>query len=533
VASGRTSEEYEGVFGDLFGRRVKELLFIEFNSDEVGMVRVSLDAGGIPRQADAGSAEWSSVAAGLDSRDDIRRFQLAGGVGTLPPVSRTEFDNAVLHWLKAYIPPSYEHSVVLLAPQAGWVLLERAAVTTRSVFPLLAELRRGTAVSAQGSTAEAVREVLRTAPLLADHVLTLALADRGTGAVGTYHHVLFPAGSRLGRGETATAEVTVHGGPDGGEPLKLPVFAGRPEPDDPTVPLVALHETVVGTLAAARLGFVLRGPGEVELVDSRTGVPRAGRNAPAETPELLTHLPHRILRPPPLELHLTIELSGADRAETEERLTFARDLLAALARQDPTGTAIRTGAVGHYDHEIHENSHTPRGFTVLPPVPAGPAPVTLAAVDGWHPARRGQDLASSLEDALRVVPFGRRAPGGRRPDEVRQILLVVARRPPGQPRQHGIHPACPLGADWRGELARLRTAGVRVMTRADPVTGPPPADAPGLAARRYADAAWAELSAEGSFRPGRDSAADVADALIPPWRLEGPPCRLAFAAPLL
>ncbi|MEU9166299.1 hypothetical protein AB0D34_00545 [Streptomyces sp. NPDC048420] len=474
------------------------------------------------------------MAVGLDDRDEIRRFQLAGGIGTLPAISRTEFDTAVQHWLKAYLPPSYEHSVVLLAPQAGWVLLERAAAAVRSVLPLRAELRRGTEVAARGSTAEAVREVLRTAPLLADHVLTLALADRGTGAVGTYHHALFPAGSRLGRGETATAEVTVHGGLDAGEPLKLPVFAGRPEPNGPAAPLVALHEAVVGVLAPARLRFVLRGPGEVELADSRTGVPHAGRKpAAVEVPALLTRLPHRILPPPPLELHLTVELSGADRAETEERLTFARDLLAALARQDPTGTAIRTGTVGHYDHEIHENSHTPRGFTVLPPVPAGPAPVTLAAMDGWQPARRGQDLASSLEDALRVVLSGRAASGGRRPEEVRRVLLVVARRPPGQPRQHGIHPACPLGADWRDELARLRAAGVRVMTRADPVTGPPPADAPGLAARRYADAAWAELSAEGSFRPGRDSAADVARALTPPWRLEGPPCRLAFAAPLL
>lgn len=529
---GKAAKECEAALDDLLGQRVKELLFIEFRPDEVSMVRVSLGAGGIPRQADAGSAQWSSVAAELDSRDDIRAFQLAGGIGTLPPVSRTDFDTAVLHWLKAYVPPSYEHSVVLLTPRSGWVLLERAAVTARSVFPLLAELRRGAAVPAGSSTADAVRDVLRTAPLLADHVLTLALADRDTGAVGTHHHVLFPAGSRLGRGETATAEVTVHGGLDAGAPLKLPVFAGRPQRNGPAVPLVALHEAVVGALAPARLTFVLRGPGEVELLDSRTGVPHAGHKDAAEIPELLTRLPHRILRPPPLELHLTVELSGADQAETEERLTFARDLLAALARQDPTGTSIRAGAVGHYDHAIHENSHTPRGYTVLPPVPAGPVPVALAAMAAWQPATRGQDLASSLEDALRVVPSGRSAPGGRPSEAVRRILLVVARRPPGQPRQHGIHPACPLGADWRGEVARLRAAGIRVMTRADPVTGTLPADAPGLAARHYADTAWAELGADGYFRPGHDSAAEVAHALLPSWRLEGPPCRLAFAAPL-
>ncbi|WP_234048168.1 hypothetical protein [Streptomyces liliifuscus] len=496
------------------------------------MIKVSIGEGGIPRQVDAGSAKWISVAPILDSHEDIRRFQLAGGVGTLQPVSRAEFDTTVLHWLKAYIPPSYEHSVVLLTSRSGWGLLERAADAVRTAYPLRAELRRGGAVAAQGTTADAVREVLRTAPLLVDHILVLALADHDTGAVATYHHTLFPAGIRLGRGETATAEVTVHGGIGGGEPLKLPVFVGRPAPDGSGALPVALHEAPVGALEQVRLRFVLRGPGEVELADTRSGVPRAGHGAvAAEVSALLTRLPHRILRPPALELHFTVELSGAERTETEERLAFVRDLVLALARHDETGTAVRTGAVGHYDHQIHESSHTPRGMTVLPPIPAGSPAATLAALAGWRPARRGQDLASSLEDALGAVRAGGE-PGARRED-VRRVLLVVARRPPAQPKQHGIHPACPLGADWRTELGRLRAAGVRVITRADPVTGPPQHDGPGLAARRYAEEAWAELSAEGSFHPGRDSAADVAGALTPPWRLEGPPCRLAFATPLI
>ncbi|KOX03398.1 hypothetical protein ADK65_07615 [Streptomyces sp. NRRL B-1140] len=518
---------------DLFARRIMELLFIEFTPDEVNVIKVAVGEGGLPRQADAGSMQWPSLAPMIDSRDRIRRFQLAGGIGTLPPVSRRQFDTTVLHWLKAYIPPSYEQSVVLLTPRTGWVLLERAAAAVRTAYTLRAELGRGSAVDADGTTSQAVREVLRTAPLLADHTLVLARADRSTGAVLTHSHVLFPAGRRLRRGETAVADVTVHGGVTGAEPVRLPVFAGRPAADGTGAEPLTVHEVTVAALSQVRLRFVLRGPGEVELVTPQEGSAHAPRRpAAVDVPALLTRLPHRILRPPRLEVFLTVELSGADRDETQERLAFARDLLTTLSGQDASGAAIRTGAIGHYDHEIHENGYTSRRTLLLPPVPAGPAPAALTALAGWRPARREQDMASSLEDALRAVLLLVGAATGSSED-VRRVLLIVARRPPGQPRQHGIIPACPLGADWRAELGRLRSAGVKVMTRADPQTGPPPQDHPGIAARRYTDAAWAELSAEGTFRPGQDSAADVAQALVPPWRLEGPPCRLAFATPLL
>lgn len=55
----------------------------------------------------------------------------------------------------------------------------------------------------------------------------------------------------------------------------------------------------------------------------------------------------------------TVELSGADAAETEERLAFVRDLIGSLARDPGTGGGLRVGAVGHYDHAIHENGYAP------------------------------------------------------------------------------------------------------------------------------------------------------------------------------
>ncbi|MCG7529199.1 hypothetical protein MHW47_32825, partial [Streptomyces sp. OfavH-34-F] len=153
-----------------------------------------------------------------------------------------------------------------------------------------------------------------------------------------------------------------------------------------------------------------------------------------------------------------------------------------------------------------------------------------AALAGWRPARRAQDTASSLEDALKEV--GRLVKGGRaRPADgtrTERVLLVVGRRPPGLPEQHEVVPSCPLGADWRGELDALRARGIRVLARADPDTGGERGPV-----QHYTAAAWDALGAGGSFRPGTDTADDVADTLAPPWRWDGLPCPLALATPLL
>ncbi|NJP82916.1 hypothetical protein HCK01_37585, partial [Streptomyces sp. AA8] len=147
------------------------------------------------------------------------------------PVSRRKFDAAVVDWLKTRLRLSGRCSGVLLTPRSGWVLLERAAAAVRAACPLLAEVHRGRTIAADGTTTDAVRELLRTAPLLSDHTLLLARADRLTGAVRLHSHVLFPAGARLARGETATTDITVYGGVGAPAPLLLPVLAGRPAAD--------------------------------------------------------------------------------------------------------------------------------------------------------------------------------------------------------------------------------------------------------------------------------------------------------------
>ncbi|MFD7492672.1 hypothetical protein ACFV8T_09685 [Streptomyces sp. NPDC059832] len=539
--------QWEQTLADLVDGRIGTVLFMEFTSDRVNVIKAVVDRSGIPRQTDAGSTDWDSVVPLLDPRGEIRRFQLAGGIGTLPVVGRGEFDNALTRWLRDHIPPACAHTVVLVDRRAGWPLLDRAAALLRTTYALRAELRpapagpvapggaAGQPVPLPGTDTEAVvREALRTAPLLADHTLLLARVDQGTGTVHAHTHVLFPAGSRLRHGETATAEITVYGGPSGRTPVILPVLADAAADGDGTVVLSA-RQTALTAFAPVRLSFVLRGPGEVALLRPAEGTPdvRATNGSAEEPPEvcsLVERLPRRIVRPPALDVFFTVEMSGAEPVETAERLAFVRDVIAALTRRHGSGDGLRVGVVGHYDHVVRETDYSPRSLLLLT-VPAGPARDAQASLARWRPARHEQDTVSSLEDALEKVASATARPCGTRTRPVERALLIVGRRPPGTPEQHGVLPACPLGADWRAGLRAIQDRGVRVRTRLErsrPCSGHE-ADA----VQRYTADAWNTLSADGSFRQGVDTAADVAEALAPEWRWDGPPCRLALATPLL
>ena len=521
------SAQWFEILAELISGRIKELVFIEFGPDCVSMIKVFADVNGIPRQTDAGSTEWRSVAPLLDHRPDIRRFQLAGGIGALPLVGRPDFDAAVANWLRAYVPPSYAHSMVLLTRRPGWVLLDRAADLLRAAYPLRAEAGRGhgPAGGEEPSAEGAVGELLRTAPLLLDHTLLLARVD-ATRCRSPAHRGLFPAGSRIPAGGTATAAVTVHGGIADGAPVLLPVLAGRPAADGTGAAVLSAPGTRLDALGTALLTFELRGPGDVRLTGA-AAAPENGRPA-LDVPDLIRGLPRRIVRPPGLEVWFTVEMSGADAAETTERLAFVRDVVTALAQRNGPGDGLRVGVVGHYDHVIHENNHTKRP-TLLLPRPSGPPGDALAELSRWKPAPRRQDTSSSLEDALKEVVRWAAVPARGGADH-RRTVLVVGRRPPAMPVLLGPVPSCPLGANWQQELHALRDRGVRVLTRADPTPpGPPGIPDP---VREYARGTWAALSAEGSFHPGTDAPADVAAALTPAWRSDGPPCPLAFATAL-
>ncbi|MGA4856134.1 hypothetical protein ACPCAB_05620 [Streptomyces koyangensis] len=505
-----------------------QVSFLECAPDGLHLTQVEITRTGIPVQGDTLSTPWRSVVPALDGDPTLRRFQLAGGIGTLPPVDRRAFDEAVRAWLAESPRTAPGATVVLLRPAPGWELLRRAgAVAAQDPAVRLAADGEGGAPEGRPGGAARVRRLLRTLPLPADHTLLLARVDRHTGAVHPHSHVLFPAGLVLRPDETATAEVTVYGGPADSAPL-LPVLAGPP---DPGTPALAVRQLKVRALEPERLTFALRGPGEVELVAP------AGERSPeeptADLSRLLSGLPRRMVRPPLLELLLTVDLGGADRAGAEERLAFVREVVALLARKDPAGATVRAGALGHYDHTDYETTWARAGTLLRAPVVARPPAELLAALDTWSPAPGRQDTVSSLEDALHeAAALTARRPAGAGPGETCRVLLVVGGRPPAPVRRHGVVPPCPRGTDWRSALGRLRAGGFRLLARTHPATGPPAPDAAARQAGRYAAEAWQALGADGVFRPGADSPQDVVRALDPPWRHEGPACPLAFAAPL-
>ncbi|NEC63271.1 hypothetical protein G3I41_01230, partial [Streptomyces sp. SID9727] len=392
------SARWQQILTDLVDGRIPDVVFAEFTPDRLRVIRAAADRSGIPRQTDAGSTDWASLLPALDGDAAPRRFRLAGGVGTEQPLHRAEFDVAVTRWLHTHPALARARTLVVLGRRSGWVLLDRAAALLRAAYRPSAEIGPGPGEAASGTdTADAVRAALRTAPLAVDHSLLLARVDRRTGEVHAHTQVLFPAGSRLRRGETATAEITVYGGLATRAPVLLPVLAGTPEADGSGAVTLSARRTALAAFAPARLAFVLHGPGEVT---AHEGAPTEGRGELPDIPALVGSLPRRVIHPPALDVFLTVEMSGADAEETGERLGFARDVIATLARRH--GPGLRVGVVGHYDHAVHENRYGPRPVLLLR-VPAGPAPAALTALTGWRPARREQDTASSLEDALREV----------------------------------------------------------------------------------------------------------------------------------
>ncbi len=507
------------MLADLVHGRLPEILLVVLGADRAGLLRVSADPYGVPWVTDAGSAGWQDIAPGIAADAVQRAFQLAGGIGTLPRAGGEEFRTAVARWIEGRLSASAGRCVALLRTRPGWPLLERAASAVRDSCSVRAEV---VAEAVTEVDADGVRALLRTAPLRCDHTLLMAYADPRTGRVRLEQRVLFPAGERLRPGASTTVSVTVHGGVTDNAAAALPVLVGR-YPEDGDGALASLHRVPLPALTAVDLTFVLRGPGEVEV--------RGGECAAVRTPprisDLLAGMVRRIQPPPALRLICVVEMSGAAPDETAERVRFVGELADALMAHQ--GGGLRLGALGYYDH-VAQNRYRNRRTLVEKKAPGRPAD-TLAALGGWQPRPQQRDGVSSLEDALKdaveMVPATR---GG---EKTHTVVLVVGRRPPSRHETFSLVPVCLKGVDWREQLKALRRRGARVLTRADPPTGPATGDRTGRTLYQHGVEAWHELGRQGAFVPGVHSAEQVARALAPTWHTEGHASPLAFAEPLV
>jgi hypothetical protein len=533
-----------------------EVLFVEFGTQRAAVVRAHADAAGLPHARPHAETPWTELVPGFGPAEALRRFQLAGGLGTAEPVDRLAFDQAVRDWLRSVVPSACEGTgprttaLVLLRGGIGWTLLDRAAAVLHDSCAASTESAPAP-VPGSGTlsaTTARVRRLLRGAPLREPHTVLLARAGTGMGdhvPVEIAHHVLFEAGLRLAPGETRTASVTVHGGPPVLSPgggaaapsetltVVLPLLAGHYRSADHRPPLLGLPRAELPVFGSAHLTFVLRGPGEIEV--RAEGGHILGEEPDGPEPDLLAllgRMPRYLPRPKPVELICAVEMSGTDRAEVAERVGFTSDLIRAAERHSRAGGGLRVAVIGHYDH-APRNEHQPDRKVIRYVRPGPPGRALRHLRELAVEVRPRHTLTSALEDALKtaagMVPGQSTVP-------VNRVLLVVGGRPPAPPRQEGLVPGCPRAVDWREQLRTLRHRGVRVGVRAEPFTSPAVPGVPSeVRLRRYLSEAWHDLTGTDRLllRPATDSAEQAALALTAEQshNINGSP--LAFAAPLL
>lgn len=533
-----------------------EVLFVEFGTQGAAVVRAYADAAGLPHARPYAEAPWTELLPGLGPTEALRRFQLAGGIGTVEPVDRLDFDQAVCDWLHAVMPSACEGTgarttaLVLLRGVIGWTLLDRAAAVLHDLCAASTESAPAPALGSgtASATAARVRQLLRGAPLREPHTLLLARAGTGMAdhvPVELTHHVLFEAGLRLDPGETRTTSVVVHGGPPvlppggGAAPSEtltvvLPLLAGHYRSGDHRPPILGLPRAELPVFGSAHLTFVLHGPGEIEVCTD--GGHLLGEAPDGPEPNLLAllgRMPRRLLRPRPVELICAVEMSGTDRAEVAERVGFTSDLIRAVERHRRAGGGPRVAVIGYYDHPPRNERQRERKIVRHMQQPAPPGPALRHLRELTVEVRPRRTLTSALEDALKSAA---RMVAGQPTVPVNRVLLVVGGRPPAPSRQEGLVPGCPNAVDWREQLRILRHRGVRVGVRAEPFTAPAAPGVPsGDRLRRYLSEAWNDLTGTDRLllRPGTDSAEQAALALTAEQSHDTDSSPLAFAAPLL
>jgi hypothetical protein len=481
-----------GVLARLTGRTTPVVHVVALSTEHLAHQRVVVDDVGFP-VTDGPTRTSSWVSAGLAAEPVRQRFQLAGGVGASAPDLR-EFDRAVGQALSR----TGGGECVLVAPPAGWRLLDRAQAIVRRSASVQATIE---IAPEPDDLRKIVADLLHDAPLPFDYDLVLQQVDED-GVIEFVAQRLFAAASRAGP-QGVRRRVVVHGSPVGNPAAGIPIVA-RSGLDPVRWRIVALGRTDLPARSTAQVDIALTGLRDVTV--SRTdGVP-VFMAAEARFDELIATVPDRVTFAPALDLACAVELGGAE-ADVRMRLAFTSRLVELISAQHLRPDDMRVAVVGYGDHWDRPTAAYPLNRVVVGGGSLGPTRAALDALEGLNPRPALRDGGTAVEDALDLLSRLRWRRGQR-------ILVVVGHRPPCFANGAGPVPTCPKELDWSEAVHRLRTARVRMIGVRDPRPVTTTGGADGDAIRDYADRFWRALAGPDLIDLTAKAAETVAATLV-------------------
>lgn len=263
----------------------------------------------------------------------------------------------------------------------------------------------------------------------------------------------------------------------------LPVLAESAS--DPN--LITYYYTILGRLLTTGLSWRDSAPPDASLSS-------VGTIEGKELGEYRTRIaaPRQLDSVSEADVAFLVELGGS-ASNVERRVDLVHWLINRL-RASPQAKGIRAAVFGYRDHggpyrlgaiDDYENLVIGMRFDSL-----DAAAVELDREEFWQAERVFDKAAAPIEDALRMLMRS----SSWRPG-IRHVLCTVGSRPPHPPRIDPLQPMmtpCTNGYAWETDLATLRavySAMCFAVLDAQPGHG-----------SRYAERAWAQLGAQGTFR---------------------------------
>ncbi|HLK79683.1 MAG TPA: hypothetical protein VKU77_39290 [Streptosporangiaceae bacterium] len=529
----RTSAGIGFALNRLVAGQTEAIAFVEIGADSVGVQILVADPLGVPARRSGDSLPWTGLLPRLPpDDDDLRRLRMAGGIGSVPadggPGPRPATPAALIAVMDEAIKPAL---AILMAAAAAsrldtvlvrrtyrWPVLDAAIMRARLIIRPVAEI---VVPAGTGDLATVVDDVAARAPLRYGYDLVLVDVDAGNGAVTVKPHKLFSAGAAALPGARPAVRIDVAAVPGhAASRLALPIVARRGIVTDyrdlaalaDRRPLVQMAAMDGATAETAKMKVTLLRPGQVTV---QAGAGLLAPAAPlADWPGLISGLPPRVSPAEApgsrrLDLVLLVELGGTEEA-VAARVRLAQDVVDVLARaaRDAAGPepSVKVAAVGYRDHfgkhrvdvvgqPDAEHQALVVGFPLVRPARAASA---FRRAERWQAVPVRDYHAAPIEDALQVIIGSQ----WEWQAQARHVLLVIGGRPPHPARAGPSGDAmlpCPHRFSWTGTLGRLRAAQavecVAVLDR--PAT-------PG-----YAEQAWQELGAQGSYPAGTVTAGQL------------------------